>query len=152
MFKTLSILLVSLFTVTSFAQMVNPAQIADQFILCSSQSQTKQLFVPMKDATTPVMGQYIVTDAPGSQNVLEMITLEVTNASFNDQTIVVEAAGVIDFNNSFSITANAVGEFNITPTMTTMIYLGSLDRSLAASEGFTCVVLTADELSSIAPM
>ncbi len=152
MFKSISFLLTTLLAFNSMAQIVNPSQIADQFILCSSQSQTKQLFIPMKDASTPVMGQYIVTDAPGSQNVLEMITLDVTKASFSGQTIVLEAAGIIDLNNTFSITANAVGEFNITPAMKTTIYIGSLNRSLAAAEGYTCVVLTADELETIMPM
>lgn len=152
MFKTVSILLVSLFATTSFAQQMNPAQIADNFILCSSQSQTQQLMVPMKDASTPVMGQFIVTDAPGSQTVLEMITLDVTAASFSDTAITIEAAGIIDANNTFSISANAVGEFNITPTLATTIYLGSLNRALGASEGYTCVVLTADEVASMGQM
>jgi hypothetical protein len=149
--STVLFLLTSLFAATSFAQAVNPGQIADQFIICSSQSQTQQLMIPMSDATTPVMGQYIVTDAPGSQNVLEMVQLDVTKASFDAQAIVVEATGIIDFNKTFDITANAVGEFNITPALKTTVYLGSLNRAGAAAEGFTCVVLTADELSQMAP-
>ena len=70
--KALSTLAVTLFATVTFAQ-VSPSQIADNFIICSSQSQTQQLMIPMTDANTPVMGQYIVTDAPGSQNILEMV-------------------------------------------------------------------------------
>lgn len=137
-------------SINVFAQAVDPSQIADEFILCTSQSQTQQLVVPIKNGA-PVMGQFIVTDVPGSQNVLEMIQLDVTNATFNDQVVSVQAAGIIDSTKTFDITANAVGEFNITPAFKTLIYLGSLNRTGAAAEGFTCLVLTADELSQLAP-
>ncbi len=147
--KSLIVLLSSLLSVASLAQVANPAAIADNFILCNSSSQTQQLIVPMRDATTPVSGQFIVTDAPGSTNILEMAQLDVVNASFDKTNITVEATGIIDFNLKMSISANAVGEFNITPTMKTLVYIGTLNHSSKAAEGYTCVVLTADELSSL---
>ncbi len=148
--KLISILLTSIMTISfASAQVADPSSIAENFILCSSQSQTQQLIVPMQDENTPVMGQYIVTDAPGSTNVLEMSQLDVISASYNKQAINVDAAGIIDFNLKMSITANAVGEFNITPSMKTLVYIGTLNHSIKGAEGFTCVVLTADELSNL---
>lgn len=148
--KLFSILLTTLMTASfAAAQVADPSMIAPNFILCSSQSQTQQLIVPMQDENTPVMGQFIVTDAPGSTNVLEMSQLDVINASYSKQSISIDAAGIIDFNLKMSITANAVGEFNITPSMKTLVYIGTLNHSTKGAEGYTCVVLSADELSNL---
>ncbi len=147
--KSLSILFITLISTLSFAQTMDPSQIADQFIACTSQSQTQQLLVPMRDENTAVTGQFIVTDAPGSQNILEMVQLNVLAASFDDQTINIEATGMVNFNKTYNLTANAAGEFNISPSLKTMVYLGSFNGSGAATEGYTCVVLTADQLGQM---
>lgn len=148
--KSISILISSLFAFSlAQAQMTNPSMIADNFILCSSQSQTEQLIVPMKDANTPVMGQFVVTDAPGSTNVLEMAQLDVKIANYDDKIISIQANGIIDSNLNVSISASAVGEFNITPTMKTLVYIGTLNHSLKGAQGYTCVVLSAEELSNM---
>lgn len=144
--KALSTLVITLFASVTFAQAVNPAQIADNFIICSSQSQTQQLMIPMTDANTAVMGQYVVTDAPGSQNVLEMVQLNISNVSYDAQSITLESTSMIDPSRQFNIAATAVGEFNVTPDLKTMVYLGNLN-----ADAFTCVVLTADQLSTMMP-
>lgn len=144
--KSLITLFVTLFATAAFAQMVDPSQIGDNFIMCSSQTQTEQLMIPVKNGVPPTMGQYIVTDAPGSQNILEMVQLNVATATFDNQTVMIQATSMLDPSRDFSITANAVGEFNITPTFKTLVYLGTLNNN-----GYTCVVLSAAELSQLAP-
>jgi hypothetical protein len=148
--KTKLVLILSLFVSTFAWAQMNPADIAPNFIVCSDQSQTKQLFVGMSDENTAVMGTYAVTDAPGSSNVVSMNQLNISNASYNAQAINVEAGGIIDFNFTLSITANAVGEFNITPAVKTMVYIGSMVLP-NSSDSFTCVVLSADQLGQLAP-
>ena len=51
---------------------------------------------------------------------------------------------MIDPSRNFNITASAIGEFNVTPDLKTMVYLGNIN-----ADAFTCVVLSADQLSTM---
>lgn len=143
-------LLVALFSMQAFAQTMNPADVADRFMICSDTTQTQQLIVMLDAINTPKGGTYIKTDVPGSQNVQEMVQLSILTADFDDTQLTIEAQSIIDANRTFSIHAQAFGEQNISPTTKTLVYIGQM-QTKTTSENYMCVVLEADELSGIMP-
>lgn len=148
-FTTTTLMAILLSTTATFAQM-NPADLADRFMLCTDTSQTQQLMVLLDKSDSPQGATYIKTAAPGTRNIQEMVTLNVLTASYNKTQLIIEAQGVTDANRMFAIQAQSIGEHNITPTLKTTVYTGQM-QATATMDTYMCVVLDADQLSEIAP-
>lgn len=146
--KKLIALALTLFATSALAQNVNPADLADRFMICTDQAQTSQLMIMMDLNNNPLQGVYVVTDAPGSSNVQDMSQLQISVATYDSAGLNIEASSITDPNETYSLAATAVGEFNVSPTLKTTVYIGQIASPKAAGT-FQCVVLDADQLAEI---